>query len=120
MSRHVLVVEDNEAYRTLVVRMLDVAGFQVVAADGFATAAKIIESDQPIDLLLSDLGMPIGTPHGLSIVRFAQIRRKDLKILFMTGDPDPARFALYRSGEPVLNKPFTHQQLVAAIEAALQ
>jgi DNA-binding response OmpR family regulator len=120
MTRHVLVVEDDDAFRRLVVRMLVARGFEVVEAGDFGVAAKIVESDQPLDLLLTDIGMPGGTPHGVSIARFAQLRRKGLKVLFMTGGADAKEIVLLGQDEAVLQKPFSRAELADAVAAALR
>jgi CheY-like chemotaxis protein len=117
--RHILVVEDNESYRRLIARMLEDAGFKVTGAGDFASAMAVLDSAEEIDLLLGDIGMPPGTPHGFSIGSVAQRRRQDLKLLYMTGAYDPKEFALFSEDATVLRKPFTAAELIKAIEAAL-
>ena len=118
-GQHILVVEDNAAYRRLVVRILQGAGFKVTAAGDFADAMKAIEAGGDFTLLLSDIGMPAGTPHGFSIGAVARRQRPDLKILYMTGEHDPARFSLFAGDAPVLQKPFSSEQLVNAVTSVL-
>ena len=114
---HILVVEDDPQYRRLVARMLEAAGYRVTPADGFSAAMSALESSPRIDLLLADIGMPAGSPHGLSIGKVAQLREPGLKVLYMSGS-DPADFLL-SLGESVLRKPFGSADLVAAVKAAL-
>jgi CheY-like chemotaxis protein len=118
-GRHILVVEDNESYRRLITHMLENAGFTVTGAADFAAAMAVLDSAQEIDLLLSDIGMPPGTPHGFSIASVAQRRRQQLKLLYMTGAYDPKEFALFTEDAIVLRKPFAAAELVKAVEAAL-
>jgi len=118
-SKHVLIVEDDETYRRMVERMLAAGGYRVTAAIDFASAMRVLESEETIDLLLADVRMPAGTPHGLSIGRIAQLRRGSLKVLYMTGAYDVRDFALFGQDARVLHKPFTAGELVAAIEAAI-
>src|SRR5713226_9766055 len=106
-ARHILVVEDNESYRRLIARMLEDAGFRVTGAADFAAAMAVLDAAEEIDLLLSDIGMPPGTPHGFSIGSVAQRRRQQLKLLYMTGGQDPKEFALFSEDATVLRKPFT-------------
>ena len=63
-ARHILVVEDNTDYRRRIVSILRKAGFGVTEAAGFGEAMTAIEGRQEFALLLSDIGMPAGTPHG--------------------------------------------------------
>ena len=116
---HILVVEDNADFRRDVVRMLESAGFAVTAAQGFGDAMKAIESINEISLLLADVEMPAGTPHGYSIGASARRHRHDLKIVYMTGGTEPDRFALFDRGATVLFKPFTADTLISKITGEL-
>jgi DNA-binding NtrC family response regulator len=118
-ARHILVVEDDESYRRLITRMLEDAGFKVTGAGDFAAAMAALEGADEIHLLLGDIGMPPGTPHGFSIGPVAQRRRQELRLLYITGDYDPKEFALFSEDATVLRKPFTTAELVRAVEAAL-
>ena len=115
---HILVLEDDDAYRRLVVRILKGAGFDVLEARDFASAIALVEGAQRIDLLLADIGMPAQTPQGMSIARMSQIRRHGLKTVYMTGG-DAKACAFYANGETVLQKPFTAAVLVEAVSAVL-
>ena len=78
-----------------------------------------IEGTQQFALLLSDIGMPAGTPHGFSIGASARRHRPNLKIIYMTGSEDASQFLLFGHDALVLHKPFTSAQLITAIKAAL-
>jgi CheY-like chemotaxis protein len=119
MRQHILVVEDDKAYEPVIRRMLETAGFRVTTANDFITALPVIESNEHLDLLLVDINMPIGTPHGLSIGLMAGSKRHDLKIIYMSGSIDPAQLARFAPHAKILRKPFTTQEIVAAIEATL-
>ena len=119
VARHILVVEDDESYRRIIVHMLERAGFRVTGAADFAAAMAVLDSAEEIDLLLSDIGMPPGTPHGFSIGSVAQRRRQTLKLLYMTGAYDPTEFALFSEDTALLRKPFTTDELLKAVETAL-
>jgi two-component system OmpR family response regulator len=114
---HIVVVEDDPQYRSLVVRMLEAAGYRVTAAEGFTAALNAIEGAAAVDPLLADIGMPAGSPHGLSIGKVAQLRKPGLKVLYMSGS-DPSGY-LFARGESVLRKPFGSAELLTAIQAAL-
>ena len=115
MAKHVLVIEDDEAYGRLVQRMLESAGYIVTTAKDFATAMPIIESAVPLDVLVTDINLPTDTPHGLSIGMMAKSKRPRLGVVFITGAYDPAKFALYAPNYQVVRKPFTTQEIVEAI-----
>jgi CheY-like chemotaxis protein len=118
-SGHILVVEDDEAYRRLVERMLEGSGFKVTTAGDFAAAMTVIDGPDPIDLLLTDIGMPAGTPHGVSIGSIARLKRSNLKLIYMSGGYDPTDFALYAENSTILRKPFTAAALIEAVRDSI-
>ncbi len=113
---HILLVDDDAACCEAYSKVLRNAGFQVSAAADFRLALEILEAEQPLDLLVVDIVMP-GSVNGLALSRMARMRRKDLKILYVTGYsiPGAEREAL----GPILLKPVDDQQLVAEVERAL-
>ncbi|HVJ54521.1 MAG TPA: response regulator [Aliidongia sp.] len=119
VQRHVLVVEDDESYRRLVVRMLESAGYRVTAAGDFAAAMAVIDGPEAIDLLLTDVGMPPGTPHGVSIGSVAQLKRRELRLIYMSGGFDPTDFVLHDEAAMILRKPFTVSELTEAVRQTL-
>ena len=117
--KHILVVEDDIQHRLIVVRILESAGFHVTAAANFAAAIEVIESDQRLHLLLTDIKMPEGTPNGVTIARMAHLRRHNLPIVYMSGSYEPATISALEPGVPTLAKPFTSRELIKVIEAAI-
>ncbi|HYC63250.1 MAG TPA: response regulator [Reyranellaceae bacterium] len=116
--RHILVVDDEPAFRRLVVRMLERGGYRVSHVEEYVGALKLVETDRTIDLLLVDVGMPAGTPQGISIAKMSQMRQALLKIVYMTGG-DAQQVTEYADGAPVLQKPFTADQLLKTVASAL-
>jgi DNA-binding NtrC family response regulator len=115
----ILVIEDDEAFRRVVVTILERGGFKVLPVRDFAAAIEIIESDVRIDLLLTDVGMPAGTPHGLSIAQMAKTRRPRLKVLYMSGSYDARQIGAMLDGALFLSKPFRPERLIQSVETAL-
>lgn len=120
MAQHILVVEDDPKYRTLVRRMLEAAGFRVTTAEDFNSAMTVIEGGEPLDLLLTDVNLPLQTPHGLAIGLMTKSKRPGMPIVYMTGAFDPVKFAELTQGSAVVQKPFSASDIVAAINRALQ
>ena len=114
----ILVADDDEAFRSTVVRMLEAAGFEVLAASGFGTSLQVLDTSGPVDLLLADLRFAPGTPHGFSMARVIQRRYPQMKIVFMTGG-DAQGFALNQPDDVILQKPFQSRELVETLKGVL-
>jgi signal transduction histidine kinase len=103
----VLVIDDEETVRMLVVEVLEDAGYVALqAADGPAGLA-ILNSDTRIDLLISDVGLP-GGMNGRQVADAARTARPGLKVLFITGYAENAVVAgdTLEPGMAVMTKPF--------------
>ena len=117
----VLVLEDNEAYRTLMVEVLSQAGFEVHSApDGRGAPALLRE--RRIDLVITDLSMP--ERDGLEIMTELRYSHPSLPVIAISGDM-PLNRDLYLTlaeklgAARVLAKPFKMDQLIAAAREAL-
>ncbi len=113
----VLVVEDNEALRKLVVMLLEQKGHHVLAASNGLEGLMVYTSYRlRVDLVLSDIDMP--QMNGIQLA--ARIRAQDprRKIVFMSGRAaeDPGELG----NSPVLSKPFSPDKLFAMIEEVLK
>jgi CheY-like chemotaxis protein len=113
------VIEDDPAYCRLVKRMLEAAGYSVATAPDYIEGLAIVEGTEPPDLLLTDVNLPTGTPHGISIGMMAMRKRRELKVVYMTGEHDPKKLAHLTDTAPILRKPFTSGEMVEAIKKAL-
>jgi DNA-binding NtrC family response regulator len=79
---HVLVVDDNEFFRSAVERMLSRAGYTVTTARDGADAMGVVAA-QPLDLVLCDVKMPGISGHEL--VRQVRDANPDLPCIVITG-----------------------------------
>ena len=66
-SPTILVVDDEEMVRVSTARMLERRGFHAIAAATPSEALAILRGDAPIDLLISDVGLPDGS--GLELMK---------------------------------------------------
>lgn len=116
----ILIAEDDDAVLDFLVRALESAGHAVVAASDGAEAAEALAS-QPagFDLLLADIKMPV--MDGIALALVAARDRPDLPILLMTGYADQRERAhgLDTLIRDVISKPFTLEDITAAIDRAL-
>ena len=116
----VLVIEDDEDVRHLVVNVLSRLGYQVLEAGDGEQAFAVLEASPRIDLLLSDVVLP-GGMSGPEIVAEARRRRPGLKSLFMSGYA-PGRMSHQGrliDGTALLNKPVSKRDLAQKVRAVL-
>lgn len=113
----VLVVEDDEAVRKLVVRLLERAGFDAHPADGGAPALRMLGAGLRVDLVLSDVLMP--EMSGVELEEELTRRWPKLPVALMTGYADSHVIPKRRRGT-VLRKPFSPQALVAVVTQLMQ
>jgi PAS domain S-box-containing protein len=117
----VLIVDDEPTVRLLVVEVLRDLGLQgIESCDGVA-ALKILESEQRIDLLVTDVGLPNGL-NGRQLADAARVLRPGLKVLFITGYAENAVFShgVLPAGFAVLTKPFEMDMLANRIMSILR
>ncbi|MEP7156294.1 MAG: ATP-binding protein, partial [Betaproteobacteria bacterium] len=111
----ILVIEDEQVVRDLAVRVLTDLRYRVIeAADGPA-GLNILDSDERIDLVLTDIGLP--GLNGRQVVDAARIKRPDLLVLFMTGYAENAAFAdgFLEPGMGLITKPYSMDTLTRRI-----
>jgi CheY-like chemotaxis protein len=120
-SRTILIVEDYKELRSLIGEILKEAGYQVSeAANGAEGLSRIREQKTDVNLVITDVAMPGMDGHAFA----EQIRqaRPDIKIVFMSADPDPVleRVAPWEDGIGLLRKPFTDEELITCVRDALK
>jgi len=118
-SQVVLVVEDEEAVRRFVAQALRHAGYTVLeASDGHEALAVAAAQEPKIDLVLTDLLMPL--MDGAELVRRLQAGHPGLRALFMSGYPEESdETRALDQAIPYLAKPFTVEKIGAAVRRAL-
>jgi len=110
----VLLVEDEEAVRQLVRRILEARGYKVLLARHGGEALELIhQTDLPIHLLLTDAVMPVLS--GPELLRRAIALRPQMKLAIMSGYTD--RPAV--TGVPFIGKPFTPAELERRVREIL-
>ncbi|MGZ8398502.1 MAG: response regulator [Gemmatimonadales bacterium] len=114
----ILVVEDEEAVRTLARRTLEEAGYEVLeAANGHAGLELMLTA--PVDLVLCDVILP--EMNGPELGRRMRAARPDVPVLYMSGYPglEVAERGLIAPDAPFIEKPFTAAALAQAVRALL-
>jgi PAS domain S-box-containing protein len=116
----VLVVEDDPLVRNFVVQQLRDLGYSVLEAADGPQARRLLESDTPIDLLLTDVVMP-GSITGRELAESARQRRPTLKTLYTSGYTENSivHQGKLDPGVHFLSKPFRRQELALKVREVL-
>jgi CheY-like chemotaxis protein len=117
VNGRILVVDDDEIFAATTGRVLRQAGYAVEIAGTFAVALEVLEGALALDLMVTDLVMPRQV-NGIALSRMARMRRKDLKVLYVTGYDIPAGADEQLVG-PILRKPISEDRLVREVERLL-
>jgi two-component system, cell cycle sensor histidine kinase and response regulator CckA len=120
-GERVLLVEDEALVRDVAARLLERAGFRIVAAPSAEAALDLLRtSAADFDVIVSDVVMPrISGPELAARVReFAP----DIPFVFMSGYPTDhsAMGGEWRRDEPLVTKPLELVPLVRAVSQALE
>jgi two-component system, cell cycle sensor histidine kinase and response regulator CckA len=118
-GHRVLLVEDEDMVRKVLMRMLAARGYDVKTAASVSEAMAIFETpENDFDLLITDVMIPQGSGHALA--RCLVERCPSLRVLFVSGysagapvegiDPNQVRF---------LTKPFGSSELTQMIQDLL-
>jgi len=118
LQRMVVVVEDDDAMRQAIQRLLKCAGLQ---SRVFATAHDFLESGTAGSAACLVLDVQLPDQSGFELHRVLASRGLNHPVIFITGLDDPtARAEAARIGAvEFLSKPFPGRQLIAAIENAV-
>ncbi|WP_305784895.1 response regulator [Symbioplanes lichenis] len=116
----VLVVDDEEDLRDIMRRMLERRGFStLVAGDAEEAVGLCRDHAGPIDVLVTDLGLP-GVSGG-DLARGAADLRPDLGIIYISGLPKDIAVTkgLITEDALLVKKPFTSDLLLDALRLVL-
>ncbi len=119
-GERILVVEDEDAVRTLTERILTRAGYEVSAVGRGREALGLLDNGgPPYDLLLTDVVMP--EMRGVELVKAAHAIAPELPVLMMSGYTTPMIDEDRRIVEqvPLLEKPFSGSALLGQVRQLL-
>ncbi|MEK7205001.1 MAG: response regulator, partial [candidate division NC10 bacterium] len=115
----ILIVDDEEQMRDLLVKVLDKNDYQVSAAGDGEQALALLEKE-PVDLVVTDVRMPgIG---GLEALKAIKELNPDIVVIIMTafGSIDQAVQAVKEGAYDYINKPFKIDEMLLTIEKSLE
>jgi diguanylate cyclase (GGDEF)-like protein len=116
----ILVVEDEPAVSRLLVRLLELHGYDCVAAEDAARARERLEEPPGFALMLCDVSMP--GESGLDLTRDTLADHRDTAVVMVTAldDPELAQAALSMGAYGYVTKPFTPNELLISVSNALR
>jgi PAS domain S-box-containing protein len=118
-SETVLLVEDEASVRDFVALLLRRLGYRVLAADSGPAALPLLQGEEPVDLLLTDVVMP-GGMNGQQLAAAARRQYPDMPVLLMSGYSGELPLGGTAGAPlPLLRKPFNRRQFADAVRAAL-
>ncbi len=113
----ILLAEDDLMIRNLVTPMLSKKGYGVLVAVNGKEALELLEQSRaPVDLLITDVKMPI--MDGIALAKTVRERRPEVKIIVISGQMDEQ----IRKGNTLdafLQKPFVPSHLLKSIQEVL-
>lgn len=115
----ILIVEDEDGVRNIVVRALAMCGYEITEAEDGDEALEIIEDGEPFDLVLTDIMMP--EMDGPTLITQAGDKLAGAKVIFMSGYAQTAMQDKLAEieGAGYLQKPFTLKKVAAAVKDAM-
>ncbi|MEN6534772.1 MAG: response regulator transcription factor [Bryobacteraceae bacterium] len=116
---NLLLVEDDAGLARSLSQGLGENGFNVVHASTLAEARRLLE-EQPVEVVVLDLGLPDG--DGFDLIDGLRAKRPDVPLIVTTarGELDSRLRGLEGGADDYLVKPFAFAELVARIRALLR
>jgi nitrogen-specific signal transduction histidine kinase/ActR/RegA family two-component response regulator len=116
----ILLVEDEDAVRKLARLALKSCGYKVLEArDGVDALERCRKYTGRMDAVVTDVVMPM--MDGVELVKHLKRRYPDLKVLYLSGytDSNVVRHGVIEATVTLLQKPFTADELTAALRGVL-
>ena len=115
----ILVLDDEPVVRELMVEILQTAGYEAVGSDQAAEALSQL-SDPRVGLIVSDIVMP--GLSGFELIDAVRAQRPSLPVVLVTGAGTQGNLseALAHGADGFVTKPFSHAELIAAVESVLE
>jgi DNA-binding response OmpR family regulator len=86
-SIFILLVDDDAAFADAAARSFESVGMRTVVALGSMAGIHVLDSNA-IDVLVTDIKLPAGEPHGFALARMIKNKRSNVPIILMTAHPE--------------------------------
>jgi DNA-binding NtrC family response regulator len=117
-KNRILVVDDEDALRTVLSSELEGEGYKVASAADGSGAIEILKKDE-FDLILLDIKMP--NVDGFEVLKFVKETQPDTKVIMLTGFADlkNAIESKKLGAEDFVSKPYDLVDLLTTVERVL-
>jgi two-component system response regulator HydG len=117
-KERILIVDDSPETLEMLERHLNSVGYEVLTAPGVAEAIDIL-NDTVADLVITDFKMPKSS--GMDLIRYVRENLRNTEVMMITGyaTVEGAVDAVKAGAEEYLTKPFTDEELLSAVQRAL-
>lgn len=104
---HILLIDDDDTFRNAMVRFLEHEGYKVTASLDGTQLSKVL-GDEPIDLVLLDIGLPWVNGYELATILKRTPDLKDIPLVFVSGKDSELDIARGKKlgADGYLTKPF--------------
>jgi DNA-binding NtrC family response regulator len=118
-KKTILVVDDTPSTLEVLQRNLTAEGYITYTAPGVEEALKLLEGT-PVDLVITDLKMP--KISGIDLIRHIRENYRNTEVMMITGyaTVENAVEAVKSGAEEYLSKPFTNDEIFAAVRRSLE
>jgi two-component system cell cycle sensor histidine kinase/response regulator CckA len=116
----ILLVEDEDAVRMFAARALKGKGYRVLEARNGEGALDILNGEEPIDLLVSDIVMP--GMDGATLARFLRVEKPEMPIILMSGYNEEMGRGDFDADPKIsfIAKPFSLADLAALVKSVIE
>ncbi len=111
---NILVVDDEPLIRIGLVSLVEEWGHEAFSAGNAAAAIAVLEANQSIELIITDVDMP-GTMDGIALAKYVAGRWPPVRLIVVSGKVAPADGDL-PEGARFFSKPYHDQLIHSAIE----
>jgi len=115
--RHILIIDDDEALRTVLAELFRVEGYVVQVAGNGSQALKAMASDD-FDVLLTDVAMPV--MDGRELTRTLRDKGIHVPVVAMTAKRSISTVAREMGAAAYVQKPFDVEDLLETVDRVVQ
>lgn len=118
LKKKVLVVDDDEVIRDLLINFLKFSGYEGIGAPDGQKALEMVLADSP-DMIITDIHMPL--MNGFQLLRAVKRLNADTPVIFITGFAHFRRFFADKTAraDGFLEKPFSLESIDGLVKKYL-